>query len=464
MPVARLAALALLFLSISLLAGEPSSATKPNCDWPYFLGPNRNGSANDKGLLREWPEGGPKVLWKAPIGIGWASISSVGDDALVAAMDGAGESIRCLDVKTGQQKWKHEYQLGAPTWAWGVGWDKGGTRATPTISDNAVWTCGILGEVCCLDRKTGAVLWRRGFLDGQKPKNPGDWKGYCNSPIIAGNRIFWGFTQGVEITANAWDAETGKDAWTYKEPGKKELRGGGGQGTVSTFGKDECFVFYCNKDLKAVRVSDGKEIYNQEFYGGRGCGVPMPLIVDNYVLAMPDLDFAYMVELDRTKEPFQGKIAWKVNHLAKRWGPDDPYVSLYHNWVHHEGYLYGFVWPELDMGNGFGNSPCYLICVELKTGKLMWSKDGYLQGTSLIVAEGMLYVRSFQTLQLVECNPKAFTLRGKVEKLHNLSNSTNPGQIDWTMPTIANGRLYLRLPAELICYDIKDPKASSASK
>jgi hypothetical protein len=58
----------------------------------------------------EWPEGGPKVLWRVPGATGWASISSVGDDVLVAGMEGGGgESIRCLDANTGKEKWKHQY-------------------------------------------------------------------------------------------------------------------------------------------------------------------------------------------------------------------------------------------------------------------------------------------------------------------------------------------------------------------
>ena len=459
--LSRILTVLVAFVVLDCISAEPAPA-KPSLDWPNFLGPNRDATANDKGLLHEWPADGPPVLWKAPIGIGWASISVAGDDVVVAAMDGPGETVRCLDARTGKETWKHGYQLGAPTWAWGVGWDKGGTRCTPAISDKYIWTCGIIGDCFCLDRKTGAVVWRRGFLDGQKPKNPGDWKGYVASPIIVGNTLFWSASQsGTEATAIAWAADTGKDLWTYKDTLKPGSRGGNGLGGVAKFGGEDCFVLVANKDLKAIRTTDGKEVWKQEFFAGRGIGIPTPLVVGNDIVCMPDLDFAYMIEVDRTQNPVpQGKKVWRVNHLAKRWGDDDPYVSFYHNWVHHDGYLYGFVWPELDMGTGgFGKSPAYLICVELKTGKLMWSEGGFKQGCSLMTADGMLFARAHQKMVLVECNPKAYTLKGKLENLHALSNDTNPGQIDWVMPSIANGRLYLRLPTELICYDIHDPKA-----
>ncbi len=40
-------------------------------DWPQYYGPNRDSTSTEKGMLRSWPEGGPKVLWTAPIGMGF---------------------------------------------------------------------------------------------------------------------------------------------------------------------------------------------------------------------------------------------------------------------------------------------------------------------------------------------------------------------------------------------------------
>lgn len=452
---------AIVLSSIAAFADQPA-ATQPSFDWPQFLGPDRDAASKETGLLHEWPKEGPKVLWRAPIGIGWASISSAGDDVLVASMDGPGETVRCLDVATGKEKWNHGYKLGAPTWAWGVGWDKGGTRATPLITDKYVYACGILGDTYCLDRKDGSIVWRRGFLDGQKPKNPGDWKGFYNSPLIVGNALCLGVAGGPKWAFTTWNIQTGKDLWTVSGTGMaKGVKGGASQVTVAKFGKEDCFLVQMNGYLKAFRATDGKEIWTQAFYTGRGAGIPTPLVVDNYILAQSDADYAKLVEIDRAKEAFEGKQLWAVNHLAARWSKDDPYVSFYQNWVHRDGFLYGFAWPEPNMDK-FETSPAYLICVELKTGKLMWSEKVSGHGTSLIAADGMLYARSYQTLMLVECNPKAFTLKGKLEKIHNASNATNPGQIDWTMPTLANGKLFVRLPSELICYDVKDPNAKKA--
>src|SRR4051794_6727059 len=49
-------------------------------DWPQWRGPNRDGISKEIGLLKEWPEGGPKPLWQArDIGDGYSTPAVVGD-------------------------------------------------------------------------------------------------------------------------------------------------------------------------------------------------------------------------------------------------------------------------------------------------------------------------------------------------------------------------------------------------
>ena len=43
-------------------------------DWPQFRGPNRDGKSTETGLLKKWPEGGPKLLWEVDgLGDGYSS-------------------------------------------------------------------------------------------------------------------------------------------------------------------------------------------------------------------------------------------------------------------------------------------------------------------------------------------------------------------------------------------------------
>jgi outer membrane protein assembly factor BamB len=88
--------------SVHVVAQVPSGPG----DWPQWRGPNRDGKSSDTGLLKEWPEDGPKLLWHVDsVGVGYSSLV-VKDGLLFTQGDLAGvEHIIALDVKDGQTVW-----------------------------------------------------------------------------------------------------------------------------------------------------------------------------------------------------------------------------------------------------------------------------------------------------------------------------------------------------------------------
>ena len=44
-------------------------------DWPQWMGPNRDAVWAESGIIEKFPEGGPKVLWRTPIGSGYSGPS-----------------------------------------------------------------------------------------------------------------------------------------------------------------------------------------------------------------------------------------------------------------------------------------------------------------------------------------------------------------------------------------------------
>ena len=101
-----------------------------------------------------------------------------------------------------------------------------------------------------------------------------------------------------------------------------------------------------------------------------------------------------------------------------------------------------------------------LRCSDLKTGKLQWSQSGFRMGLSMSAAQGRIYVRSHKTLRLIEANPEAYVERGRIDNVHALRNTgprSQKGLLDWNMPVITGGRMIIRTPSEIICYDVQDP-------
>src|SRR6185437_12564579 len=95
-----------------------------------------------------------------------------------------------------------------------------------------------------------------------------------------------------------------------------------------------------------------------------------------------------------------------------------------------------------------------LRCTDLKTGKLLWKEPGFHMGVSISAADGLVFAHDYQRVTLVEANPTAYVQKGRVEKLHNVPNvgkKMQRGLLDWSMPVIAGGRMYIRTPVEIIC-------------
>src|SRR4051812_34702909 len=87
-------------------------STTGAADWPQWRGPNRDGNSPETGLLTQWPQGGPKLLWETRgAGRGYSSMASVGGklytvgDTLSTESDGD-ERLVCFDAANGKSLWK----------------------------------------------------------------------------------------------------------------------------------------------------------------------------------------------------------------------------------------------------------------------------------------------------------------------------------------------------------------------
>ena len=90
-----------LFIGLILALASPSYAA----DWPQWLGPNRNGSSPENGLLTSWPKEGPKMLWKEKGGDGYSTVAVAGGKAVTLVQQDAEYAI-AFDAVKGGELWK----------------------------------------------------------------------------------------------------------------------------------------------------------------------------------------------------------------------------------------------------------------------------------------------------------------------------------------------------------------------
>ena len=71
-------------------------------DWPHWRGPHRNGISDEKGWTANWGAAGPKVLWKASVGLGFASFTVADGRVYTTGHADNTDTVFCFDAATGK--------------------------------------------------------------------------------------------------------------------------------------------------------------------------------------------------------------------------------------------------------------------------------------------------------------------------------------------------------------------------
>ena len=124
-------------------------------DWPWLYGPRRNHTSEQKGLLRTWPQEGPKVLWTVPLAVGFGGPAVQGGNVYLLDRDEkVGDTLRVLDLASGKELWTFAY--GAPG-----SFMFAGSRTTPTVDGELVYTVGPMGDLHAISTKTRKPAWHK---------------------------------------------------------------------------------------------------------------------------------------------------------------------------------------------------------------------------------------------------------------------------------------------------------------
>lgn len=405
--------LAILWLAgagLARAAGADPSTGTTETDWPQFRGPQQNGVSAEKGLLRSWPESGPKILWKKPIGNGFSMVTAVGDALYTMAVEGESEMAYRLRASDGEVVWR--VAIG-PVFPEVFG---DGPRATPTVEGGVVYALSAAGRLHALEMKDGTRRWELDLVKELGSSTPD--RGFASSPLVDGDLLLLeaGGKEGKAVVA--LDKKTGKVRWSA-------LTGEAGYTTplaVTIDGvRQYVFLRSAGGDLVSL-LPDGKVHWQ---YSWRAGAIASPLFLPpNRIFASATDDIgAVLLEIGKADGKATVREVWK-NRLMK---------NHFSSSVLYEGHIYGF-------------DNASLKCIVAETGEQKWVQRGYGKG-SLIAADGLLYILSDQgQLILAEATPAGFHEKGKVQVLEGRT---------WTAPVLSHGRLYLRNDKEMIVIDVR---------
>jgi outer membrane protein assembly factor BamB len=425
--------LVVLFSTVSALAA----------DWPQYLGPNRNGSSSEKGILRTWPANGPEVLWTAAVGRGFGGpVVKDGKVYLLDRDDQVGDTMRCYDLANGKELWNFAYNApGTVMYP--------GSRSVPIVDGNYVYSCGHNGDLYCIDINTHKPVWNKNVWTDFGGDRLPQWA-ITQCPLISGDLVIVA-SQAPQAGVVAYDKLKGDVKW------QTPSLGGAGYvspSIVKVGGQNQLVMISASAGRSGggggatgIDPLDGKVLWT---YTNWSCSIPVPCAIDagdDKVLITGGYNAgAAMIKIEKKADGTYG-----VTELYKNveFGAHTQPPVLYN------GYFYA-QYSTNERNDG-------LVCMSMD-GKVQWKTSrspAFVRG-GIILADGLLLATDGTTkLYLIEPDPSAFKPLASAEMLQ-AGGTNNTGialqvggpTTNWAALALSDSKLLIRDQSQLKCVKV----------
>lgn len=429
-------------------------------DWPQWLGPKRDGVWRETGILAKFPQGGPKVRWRTPIGEGYSGPSVVNgkvyitdrvlskgaknpDSAFDRKSRVAGvERTLCLNEADGKILWQHEYDC-----EYQISYASG-PRTTPAVADGKVYTLGSMGHLYCYDADTGKVIWFKELTKEYKITAP-VW-GFSGQPLVDGDRLIC-LVGGQGSVAVAFNKDTGKEIWknlSAAEPGYAPP-------VIFDVGGKRQLIFWHPESVNGLNPATGEVYWSQRYNKKKalqaGMSIPTPRLDNDRLFFTCFYEGSLLLQFKGQAQP---TVAWQIQGRSVMPEDTDALHSVMVTPVIKDGYVYGV--------DSYGE----LRCLELATGKRIWSTHQPVTGEStrwgnaFIVEQGDRYFlfNELGDLIIAKFSPKGYEEISRANILVPTNTMAPPAgrRVIWSHPAYANRSVYARNDKEIICVSLAE--------
>ncbi|MFM1768061.1 MAG: hypothetical protein RJA22_590 [Verrucomicrobiota bacterium] len=402
--------------------GAAAAAGLAGVRWTDFRGPNRDGLAAGP-LVVPWPAAGLPLLWRQPVGGGYASFVIADGRAFTIEQRRDREVVTAYDLATGREIWAHGY---AALFSESMGGD--GPRATPTWHEGRLYSLGAVGEFCCLDAASGRVLWRKNLLDEVEGHAAnGLYFGLSASPLMVDDLVValsgepLGAVKGKpRHGVLAFEQRTGVLRWSalpekmaYVSP------------MLVTLAGERQILVVTSTRACGLRPSDGTLLWETPWKVQYDNAIAQPVLVSSnrFLLAAGYGTGCALIELARAGDGrLTAQQLWKNQNLKNKFNSS----------VFHEGHVYG-----LDEG--------ILTCLDAATGRRVWKDGRYGYGQLLLAGNHLVVLSGEGDLVLVKATPEGHQ---EVSRFAAIPGKT------WNHPVLAGGYLLVRNAAEMACFRV----------
>ena len=323
-------------------------------DWPCWRGPHRDGISRETGLLKQWPPGGPRQLWRAELSGGFSSVVVADGRLFTQTKEGNQEVVVCLDAATGKDLWRYRYDCDYTAYPTFTGGGRPqartGPRATPTVEGDRVYTLGATGILLCLEARTGKKVWQQDLLQLAGIKCP--THGYNGSPLIVGEKLFVSLGGPNGKALAALNTRDGSVIWQALDEPMGQASAVWAEGTGAPQ-----VIFFTGTAAVGVSPDDGKLLWRYPWKTQFNLNIATPIYADGKVFVSSNYGTGGAVfRLTDRDEP---ETVWKAKSMQN-------HISTS---VLFRGQLYGF-------------SEDRLRCVDFETGKVLWDRTGLGRGST----------------------------------------------------------------------------------
>lgn len=408
------------------LALATTAFSAESTDWGTFRGPSGNGVvpalANAKWSLKE--------VWKSPTNLGFSSFAESGGKVytlVTGETDGnSGETIVCLDEKTGKQLWSKPLSI-VPKYTGGG--DSGtpdnkggdGSRSTPVVNAGKVYVIDSMLGVFCFDAASGKQVWSHDVMKD----NAGvqiKWENAA-SPVIDGDVLLLA-GGGAGQALIGLNKNTGKIVWK----GEDDKMTHATPVLADILGVHQA-IFFTQTGLVAVDPQKGSVIWRAPF-PYKVSTAASPVVFEDIVYCSAGYGVgAGAFKISKSGGKLEATQIWRrENQCFNHWST--PVVK--------DGYLYGmFSFKE------YGAGP--LACVDIRTGEDKWAEKGFGPGQVILAGDKIIATSDKGEIVVVEAKPDKYKEVARKDVLD--------GKV-WSYPILANGKIFARSTTEGVCLDV----------
>jgi outer membrane protein assembly factor BamB len=424
-------------------------------DWPQFLGANVDGRSTETDILKDWSDGNLSLSWQLDVGQGYGVGSVAGDKYYHFDLPVNGTArLRCVNIHDGKTHWQFKY---ASKYKDMYGYDSG-PRASPLVDDDRIYIFGVEGMLYCLGLESGKEIWK--VNTSEKFGVIQNYFGVASCPVIHKNLLIvmvGGSPKGLKIPPGRLDQAKPNDCGIVafdKLTGKVKYSVGDDLASYSSLKiaeindelvglawlRDRLIAFqpdtgtiewsfpWRSKKLESVNASTPVVFGDKVF------------ISECYEIGSALLQISPAGAASEEPDPDSDRVKVLWSDAGKR---DQSMATHWNTPVLHDGYLYGC--------SGRHMWQAEFRCVELATGKVMWSEKK-LTRTNATYCDGHLIVMGERG--------ELFLLKATPEKFDLVTTYEGTGKIDfqepcWAAPIVANGKMFVRGKKKVACFDLK---------